>query len=185
MPLTYAASKGLAGTVVKLLTHGAETDRPLNNSDLLECAFKSGGMETIQVVIAHLADSAEGREMLRDGLRESVILGMGSAQDDYLAYAEMLLDAGVAADVTIVRAEGTTPLMLLAKHADEKMRGAIPMASMLIARGADVQRKDAKGETALDIARANGYQPMIDLLSGGAPASTSSSSSTLSFSSGS
>lgn len=85
-PLAYAASKGLASTVVKLLERRADITEYLENKSLFECATKSGNLETIQVVIARLAESAKDREALNYAFVHCVYDGSGPTQDDeYLA----------------------------------------------------------------------------------------------------
>jgi hypothetical protein len=72
--------------------------------------------------------------------------------------ARLLLDRG--ADFKATDPEGRTVLMLTSASA------TFPLDAIktLIARGADVNAKSAKGETALDFARRHGQTPVVDLL---------------------
>ncbi len=82
-----------------------------------------------------------------------------AARDGDLAAVTMLVEQGVSVDAE--NQNGLTPLMFAARfrHA--------PVVAYLIEQGADVNRKAKNGLTAMRIARENGDQAIIDLLSAG------------------
>ncbi len=82
-----------------------------------------------------------------------------AARDGDLAAVTMLVEQGVSVDAE--NQNGLTPLMFAARfrHA--------PVVAYLIEQGADVNRKAKNGLTAMRIARENGDQAVIDLLSAG------------------
>ena len=72
--------------------------------------------------------------------------------------AKLLLDHG--ADCKATDPEGRSILMIMASSA------TLPVGAVenLIGRGADVNVKSAKGDTALDLARRHGLTPMVEML---------------------
>jgi ankyrin repeat protein len=173
VPLARAAAKGMASVVARLLEHGADAERVSNDGSLLEIAFDSGSRETVQTVLAHLGASAQGRNDLNNALYLTGYESMMRPDNKYMARMQMLLDAGADADTVTFNGDGkTTLLMFLARQTNEKMPNGVRVAELLIERGATLELVDGQGLTALEIARQNGYQPMIDLLSGKVSASS-------------
>ena len=73
-------------------------------------------------------------------------------------------------DVNVAAADGTTPLMACcfrgAKNGSERVRGAcVSVARLLIAKGADVNRRNVAGNTALDLACDNVLGPWREMIS--------------------
>lgn len=77
---------------------------------------------------------------------------------------EQLLAAGV--DPNCSDAEERTPLMVAAAHSREPERehGCVRVASPLLDAGADVNRRDRNGNTALIVAALTGHDRLVDLL---------------------
>ncbi len=82
-----------------------------------------------------------------------------AARDGDLAAVTKLVEQGISVDAE--NQNGLTPLMFATRfrHA--------PVVAYLIEQGADVNRKAKSGLTAMRIARENGDQTIIDLLSAG------------------
>lgn len=184
--LHYAARAGATASVKQLIAAGAdlaaiETESGFSAADL---AVVAGDLELARSLVAAGAKLMAGKQGIRAahyaaavgdaGLLEGV-LALDPAALDTAGFDGFTMLHGAAVDglidvvrvllahraSTSVRVEGFTPLHLAALQAQG--HGAI--AEMLLAAGADPAARDKDQRTPLDIARAQGNQPVLQVLS--------------------
>ena len=158
MPLHVAAHRGAHQAVAALLAGaGAEASRAL--------ALQKDGMGLLPLHLAQLGGHKEAQYLLTAAmgaaatnaamerthklLREVVIGGYG-------ANVANLVEAG--ADISTASSTGWTALHLAAYQGDAKL------ATLLLAKGANLGAKDEKGLTPLELAQLGGYKPVVQLL---------------------
>jgi ankyrin repeat protein len=150
-PLLEALTGGDASIVEMLLQYGADTKGPADQG--INMAVTTNCSKCLDLIVPKITDKA----VFTAALQEIAVYGD-------LKATRLMLDRG--ADVNAFDPLGRTPLMYAV------LSDVLPLdeVKLLIERGADVNAKDRHknsgdaGVTALDIAKRNGNQPIIDLL---------------------
>ena len=158
--IIVAAVSGHADTVNVLLEAGADPDLPDEaGRTALYWGAAQGFSATVEVLLAH-----DGDPNLKNSAGKTAL--MAAAQSGYRNVVELLLD--YHADVNAIEddersdAEDSTRMSALSYAARGGHTGIV---RMLVAHGADLFLKNSNGETAIDIARKNGFGEIIKLLS--------------------
>lgn len=156
--LAYAVTNGYRRVVILLLDHGAKTVPDKWPSLLLLCAARSGDA----CVVDEVARRGWGHQA-KDALLDAVQL-------DTPAVVNFLMFLGLV-DVNARNAAGQTLLHLavLSKQWEiSDVYGAMnprtEVIALLLRRGADVKALNFKGQTAKDLAVAEGYTAAVELL---------------------
>lgn len=150
-PLLEALLGGDAATVETLMQHGADAKATADAG--INMAVTAGCAKCLDLIVPKITDKAA----YTAGLQEIAVYGD-------LRATRIMLDHG--AEVNAFDTLGRTPLMYAV------LSDVLPLevVKLLIERGADVNARDRHkgsgdaGVTVLDIAKRNGYQPIIDLL---------------------
>jgi ankyrin repeat protein len=150
-PLLEALTGGDTAIVELLMQHGADARATADQGLLLAVTLNCSRCLDL------IAPKITGKDVYTSALQQTAIFGD-------LKATRLMLDRG--ADVNAFDSSGRTPLMYAV------LSDVLPLdvVKLLIARGADVNAKDRHrkssdaGETVLDIAKRNGYQPILDLL---------------------
>lgn len=151
--------KGQPGLTMALLENSPKTtklllDRPGVDIDALNNAGES------PLMMAALKGNLAGAQRLLE--RGAKVNQTGWAALHYAAagpepkLVQLLMDRG--ADLDAASPNETTPLMMAAQYGSEESVG------LLLARGADVKRKNQKGLGAVDFARLSGREPLVKKL---------------------
>ncbi len=156
-PLYYAAEADRPKAVRLLLDHGADPNIPGRSGERpLAAAAFSGAADTVALLIKRGADP---NALDNDG-KGAIVYAAGRA---YAPIVGQLLDAGV--DINRRYRHGLTALMWAAGHdASEGSEDVEATLDLLLARGADRDAKDDRGETAADIARNLGHASEAKML---------------------
>jgi ankyrin repeat protein len=156
-PLYYAAEADRQNAVRLLLDHGADPNIPGRSGERpLAAAAFNGEADTVALLIKRGADP----NALDDDGKGAMVYAAGRA---YAPIVGELLDAGV--DVNRRYGHGLTALMWAAGHdASEGSQDVEATLNLLLARGADRDAKDDRGETAADIARHLGHARELKIL---------------------
>ncbi|KAL3098681.1 hypothetical protein niasHS_000468 [Heterodera schachtii] len=153
-PLMYAAENNRLQIVQYLLNRGAQIDRRDKDG---WTAMVFAVREDCPAIVNQLVESGANVNLV-DYDRKSSPFIIGCQEDRFACVEKMLLSPGV--DLNIVDTHGKTPLM----HAIVYNRTNI--ANLFITNGADKQKTDNFGKTALDYARESKNNVLIALLSG-------------------
>ena len=165
--LSYAVYLKQQHIIAALLKAGADINAPSESGDHgnpappIFLAIKSGDLKIVQQLIAAGADvnALEGENSTP--LHRAVL---ARPADYAIGLVTSLLRAG--ADANAMRPKGGAPLHNLIFGADTLAQPALAqIATLLAEHGADINLPAAfDGATPLDIARAKGNQPAVDLL---------------------
>lgn len=138
--LYRAALNGETETVAKLLTGGADPNRPSEGEEAGLPLCAAAAWDRVEVAETLLAAGADvnGREA---GGWTAL---QWAAANGHAAVAGVLIEAG--AEVDAANDDGDTPLTLAAR------RGALGVVRTLLAAGADHEKFDGDGDSPLDIA---------------------------------
>jgi ankyrin repeat protein len=168
--LVGSAIRGDANSVKTLLDKGADVNaRDMDGNTALDWAAGQGYVEIVKLLLDRGADVNVKDKML--GFTPL----MTATRSGHTEIAKLLLDRG--ADVNVVsgavafswtsfdgsRSEsgvrgGWTALMIAAQY------GYVDIVKSLLERKADINLKDANGDTALKLAEKNNYNEIIKLL---------------------
>ncbi|MFQ5993866.1 MAG: ankyrin repeat domain-containing protein [Acidiferrobacterales bacterium] len=149
--LMYAAVTGDPAPMRLLLSHGAAVNATSDTGwGALMIVSAKGYIEIVQLLIAHGAEVN-----VRDIYGWTPL--MKAAFEGRFAVVRLLLDQE-SVDLHAVDENGATAL----HHAAAV--GHVKIARLLIAYGADIERKDGAGQTPLMIAAKQGRAEMIDLI---------------------
>ena len=149
-PLYMAAMEGSAEAAKTLIQKGADINaKAINGAVAIHAAAESGDVATLKTMIEAGADVNAGCQMGGTPL-------VGAAQRNNLPVLKTLIVAG--ADVNVCLVDGGTALMVAAQF------GFADFVKELLANGAD-KTLSVGGKTALDAAKANQHQAVVDLLS--------------------
>ena len=156
-PLYYAAEADRPKAVRLLLDHGADPNIPGRSGERpLAAAAFTGAADTVALLIKRGADP----NALDDDGKGAMVYAAGRA---YAPIVGELLDAGV--DVNRRYGHGLTALMWAAGHdASEGSEDVDATLNLLLARGADRDAKDDRGQTAADIAGHLGHAREVTIL---------------------
>jgi ankyrin repeat protein len=166
-PLAFAMSLDQPQIIAALIEAGADVNAPSAAADRgaaaapIFLAIRSGKLERVQQLIAAGADVNALDDKGSTPLHRAVL---ARPADYAAALVATLLRAG--ADANAMRAKGGTPLHNLVFGAGNLPPEALAQIATLLAQhGADVNRPATfDGATALDIARAKGNSPAVQLL---------------------
>eukprot|EP00727_Mastigamoeba_balamuthi_P010339 m51a1_g5928 hypothetical protein (1698) ;mRNA; f:76007-81482 len=155
--LVLAAIHGHEAAFDALVQGGANVNSPASYSEdpddvfvPIVCAAEFGKTKIVEACIKAGADLNAGSGQ-HTALTAALLLGESSS------IAERLLRAGADANATHLLTEWT-PLHIAAD------RGSVALVELLLRHGADPLRKDAAGKTPIDVAAANGYRELTELL---------------------
>jgi uncharacterized protein len=151
-PLMQAVRGHHLEVVKRLIAKGADIEREaVAGGTILTLAAFDGGPGVLEAVL----NAKPKLNRLTSEGETALTLVTRLAIDE--AFERLLKEPGI--DVNVADREGKTPLM----HASEG--GHERMVALLLAAGADRRRKDAAGHTAADLARADGLDSIVGLLS--------------------
>ncbi|MEV0613209.1 ankyrin repeat domain-containing protein [Nonomuraea sp. NPDC050404] len=138
--LYRAALNGETETVAKLLTSGADPNRPSEGEEegLALCAAAAWDRTEVAGVLLAAGAEVDGRE---SGGWTALLW---AAANGHAAVGKVLIAAG--ADVNATNDDGDTPLTLAAR------RGALGVVQALLEAGAEHEKYDGDGDTPLEIA---------------------------------
>lgn len=146
-PLHVAVSQGRVAIARELLEHGAENDvRDARGRTPLHVALANGKIPAAELLLGHGADD-DLQALLFELVEEQAL------DRDAL---EFLTERGV--DVNAEAPDGELPL-----HSAVRA-GNVRLAKRLISAGADVNRTDASGAAALELAERQDEPAMVTLL---------------------
>ena len=146
-PLHVVAENGRVVQVELLLAHGAEVNAlDRSNRTALQRAILAGRTQVADLLLRQGAELSPN-ELLLDAARE------GSQDRDVVNWL-----VGHGADLETRGTDGDTPLLISVRANNHRL------ARHLIDQGADVNVRDAKGISALELARANGYDALAQRL---------------------
>ena len=155
-PLLVAAFRKHYGAVEALLKRGANANaRDMQGFDILTLAAVSNDMQLLKLALDNGADPRRVTGPL-DGTAL-----ISAAHLGHVEIVRALIDAKAPLDN--VNRMGWTAL-LIAVLLGNNSKGHIETVELLVKAGADTAIKDRQGATALDHARARGYQDMIKIL---------------------
>jgi GNAT superfamily N-acetyltransferase len=161
-PLHLAADRGDAELVRVLLAAGADTEvAEGGGATPLHFAAWRGDPEVTRLLLAHGVCLEPIHETFGTPLMTAIhgLSEGGRAQSDHLAVITMLIDAGAQVD-------GPDPTHR-PLHLAVRLRH-LPIARLLVERGAVVHLPDAESRTPLDIARADHQEKLVQLLAAAA-----------------
>ena len=151
--LMYASAFGYTEVVRLLIHHGATVDRrDQGGSTSLMWASDNGHPEIVEVLLEKGADVSAVDLSGKTSLMRLASQSAGSSK-----VAEVLLKAG--ADVNKVDRDGNTALMMAA------LNGNRVLVETLLGHGADPALKNHFYHDALDLAKANYHERIMDILS--------------------
>ncbi len=158
--IIIAAVNGHADIIDVLLTaHGDPDLRDEAGRTALYWAASQGFSSSVDVLLAHDADPN-----LKNSVGKTAL--MAAAQSGYIKVVDLLLqyhvDINAIEDDERSDDENSTRMSALSYAA---RGGHIRIVRMLLTHGADIFLKNSNGETAIDIARKNGFGEIIKLLS--------------------
>jgi hypothetical protein len=155
-PLLVAAYRKHYGAVEALLKRGANANaRDVQGFDILTLAAVNNDMQLLKLALDNGADPRRVTGPL-DGTAL-----ISAAHLGHVEIVRALIDAKAPLDN--VNRMGWTAL-LIAVLLGNNSKGHIETVELLVKAGADTAIKDRQGATALDHARARGYQDMIKIL---------------------
>jgi len=155
-PLLVAAFRKHYGAVEALLKRGANANaRDMQGFDILTLAAVNNDMQLLKLALDNGADPRRVTGPL-DGTAL-----ISAAHLGHVEIVRALIDAKAPLDN--VNRMGWTAL-LIAVLLGNNSKGHIETVELLVKAGADTAIKDRQGATALDHARARGYQDMIKIL---------------------
>jgi len=153
--------KGQTGLNIAMLERSAKTAKLLLAQPKIDVNALNNAGESALMMAALKGDLA-GAQMLLD--RGAKVSQPGWSALHYAAtgpeprLVQLLLDRG--AEANAASPNGTTPLMMAAQYGSEDS------VSLLLARGADVNRRNQKDLRAVDFARLSGREPLVKKLEG-------------------
>lgn len=160
-PLGCAAKNGRTAAVKVLLDNGADINQKKGgyrfgnyNPTPLILAAREGHAETVKLLLARGADVKATDSMLQISALMWAVL---SAQGEHAEIVRLLLERGANANETGA-VSGETPLIVAAE------KGSADNVRILLARGARINAKTAKGTTALSRAALNGHHDVVQIL---------------------
>jgi ankyrin repeat protein len=147
-PLTHAVKSGRIDAVKLLLDHGAQINRRFAEVTALGSVRKND-LDMARFLLAHGADPNIPSYSTTPLFR--------AAEDADLPMIQLLLDAKAHIDQP-AEYTGDTPLIYVAEN------GKADVVKFLLEKGADLTIKNKKGNTAMDLALANGKMDVAALL---------------------
>jgi ankyrin repeat protein len=154
-PLHFAAKNGRRDVAEYLLLQGADPNAKNNAGETpLYAASLIGYVSVVELLLTHGADVSLGNSV---GPPINTAAGMGNAD-----VVRLLLDYGALVNSKDTL-EGSTPLQaaIIPKLRPEMLR---PTVELLLARGADLEAKNKKGQTALHIAAWGSTSQAVEFL---------------------
>ncbi|PIK54974.1 putative fibronectin type 3 and ankyrin repeat domains 1 protein [Apostichopus japonicus] len=151
-PLMVCAQKGLTNIIEVLLPYGADVNaQNSSGKDAMMLASFAGHLEVVQLLRANGARYDHQDKGGSTSLHWAVDAG-------HLKLVKWMIRDGAAIDVVDFSSKWT-PLMRCCA-----MSGHVEVARELFFAGAEVEKKDKDGKTALMIAALNGHRDLVQLL---------------------
>ncbi|CAI5471323.1 unnamed protein product [Closterium sp. Yama58-4] len=152
-PLLWACGHGKVAAAEVLLTRGANPDTPSEDGvNSLLTATAAGETEIIKLLLKHGAQPNPGGPPLPTNAAATAAAAAAAAT------ASANGNSAAAPSSPLPCVTSTTPLIIAADA------GNTPAVSALLAAGADADRRDEDGMTALDAAAAAGNKDVVELL---------------------
>lgn len=149
-PLSYGVSRSNRPLIEFLLVQGADVNKKNTNGT----SVFAGACAKCPLEIVKLLFDAGGEVQSRNSIGRTPF--QWAAFEGNAETMKFLLDNGATIDES--DDAGTTPLIGCVKG------GILEAAAWLLDHGADIHAKDKRGKTALDWAKANGHQKVVELL---------------------
>ena len=149
--LIAMAGAGNSKAVLQLLDQGADVNPPSGGDSALLCATARGHLGTVRLLITRGADVNQPN---RKGVTPLMIAALNGRAD----LVACLISNGAQVDLDLEHGDRAPALIWAADN------GHAEVAKLLLKHGANVNSKDSSGNTALSIARSNGYASLIRLL---------------------
>lgn len=155
-PIVYSAASGNWPATKALIDLGASVNLKVRNNPQPLDAALSGDNYDIACKLLTYGAQLPKREKEKASLFHTALVVASPYYEDSAVFIEFLLNNEF--DVNDIRQGKKTALMLSAAL------GNTPAIKVLLNHGADIQAKDSKNETALDIARKFNHKEAIKLL---------------------